>query len=171
MDIRHVVQGGPISNHLNRGVNLRKPFQDADLNSVSFQEYHPDFPHKKYTLGYGTWEVIIANFFPSFCDFHDHNSFQLLSFFNFFVENLLAGRPGGPDFYVSTVDNTVNHGPGGQSSYAIASEADPCFAKVVEGFGAVDRMHKMNVNNPGGYKRMTHYVAIKSAKILSSSEL
>ena len=32
-------------------------------------------------------------------------------------------------------------------------------------------MHKMNVNNPGGYKRMTHYVAIKSAKILSSSEL
>ena len=50
----HVVQGGPISNHLNKGVNVRKPFQDADLNSVSFQEYHPDFPHKKYTLGYGT---------------------------------------------------------------------------------------------------------------------
>ncbi len=50
---RHVVQGGPVSNHLNPGVNVRKPFADADLRSVSFQEYHPDFPHKKYTLGYG----------------------------------------------------------------------------------------------------------------------
>lgn len=50
---RHVVQGGPIANHLNRGVNLRKPFVDHDLFSVSFQEYHPDFPHVKYTLGYG----------------------------------------------------------------------------------------------------------------------
>jgi cyclophilin family peptidyl-prolyl cis-trans isomerase len=62
---RHVVQGGPVTNHLNPGANLRKPFKVADLSSVAFQEYHPDFPHKKYTLGY-------------------------------------AGRPGGPDFYVST---------------------------------------------------------------------
>lgn len=124
----HVVQGGPISNHLNSGVNVRKPFADADLSSVSFQEYHEDFPHKKYTLGY-------------------------------------AGRPGGPDFYVSTVDNTRNHGPGGQASYAIAAEADPCFAKVVKGFDAVDRMHKMSTK-PGGYMRMQHYVAIKSVKML-----
>ena len=51
----HVVQGGPISNHLSRGVNVQKPFHDADLYSVSFQEYHPDFPHKKYTLGYGMY--------------------------------------------------------------------------------------------------------------------
>ena len=76
-----------------------------------------------------------------------------------------AGRPGGPDFYVSTVDNTRNHGPGGQGSYAIKSEADPCFAKVVEGFDTVDRMQKMSVE-PGGYKRMKHYVAIKSVTIL-----
>eukprot|EP00551_Chaetoceros_affinis_P008877 CAMPEP_0203667316 /NCGR_PEP_ID=MMETSP0090-20130426/4172_1 /ASSEMBLY_ACC=CAM_ASM_001088 /TAXON_ID=426623 /ORGANISM="Chaetoceros affinis, Strain CCMP159" /LENGTH=365 /DNA_ID=CAMNT_0050531437 /DNA_START=120 /DNA_END=1217 /DNA_ORIENTATION=- len=125
----HVVQGGPVSNHLNPGVNVRKPFADADLMSVSFQEYHADFPHVKYTLGY-------------------------------------AGRPGGPDFYVSTRDNTRNHGPGGQTSYALASEADPCFAKVVKGFDAVDRMQKMSVQ-PGGYKRMTHYIAIKSVKILN----
>jgi cyclophilin family peptidyl-prolyl cis-trans isomerase len=124
----HVVQGGPISNHLNPGVNVRKPFADADLKSVSFQEYHPDFPHKKYTLGY-------------------------------------AGRPGGPDFYVSTLDNTRNHGPGGQASYAVASEADPCFAKVVEGFEAVDRMQKMSVK-PDDYSGMNHYVAIKTVKIL-----
>ena len=64
-----------------------------------------------------------------------------------------------------SIDNSINHGPGGQGSYAIASEADPCFAKVVDGFDAVDRMHKMSVK-PGGYKRMQHYVAIKSVKIL-----
>ena len=50
----HVVQGGPFPNHLNPGVDLEQPFADADLESVSFQEYHPDFPHEKYTLGYGT---------------------------------------------------------------------------------------------------------------------
>lgn len=128
----HVVQGGPTSNHLNPGVNVRKPFTDADLTGVSFQEYHPDFPHKKYTMGF-------------------------------------AGRPGGPDFYVSTVDNTRNHGPGGQGSYAIKSEADPCFAKVIEGFDAVDRMQKMSVE-PGGYKRMKNYVAIKSVTVLGHEE-
>ena len=36
-------------------MNVQKPFHDADLYSVSFQEYHPDFPHKKYTLGYGMY--------------------------------------------------------------------------------------------------------------------
>ena len=66
------------------------------------------------------------------------------------------------------MNNTRNHGPGGQSSYAIKGEADPCFAKVIEGFAAVDRIHKMSVQ-PGGYKRMVHYVAIKSAKIKQST--
>eukprot|EP00979_Chaetoceros_neogracilis_P007854 scaffold1698_cov279-Chaetoceros_neogracile.AAC.13 len=124
----HVVQGGPISNHLNPGAKVRKGFKEADLGSVVFQEYHKDFPHKKYTLGY-------------------------------------AGRPGGPDFYVSTVDNTRNHGPGGQQDYAMKSEADPCFAKVIDGFDAVDRMHSLSVQ-PGDYHRLSHYVAIKSATLL-----
>lgn len=125
---KHVVQGGPITNHLNPGANVRKAFKEADLGSVIFQEYHKDFPHEKYTLGY-------------------------------------AGRPGGPDFYVSTLDNTNNHGPGGQQSYAMKSEADPCFAKVIDGFNAVDRMHTLSVQ-PGDYNRLNHYVAIKSATLL-----
>lgn len=126
----HVVQGGPVPSHLNPGQKMHQGFKDAMLQSVGFQEYHPDFPHKKYTLGY-------------------------------------AGRPGGPDFYVSTMDNTKNHGPGGQSSYEVESEADPCFAKVIEGFEAVDRMHALKTQ-PGGYKRLVHYVGIKSAVILDS---
>jgi cyclophilin family peptidyl-prolyl cis-trans isomerase len=68
--------------------------------------------------------------------------------------------------YDESKDNTRNHGPGGQTSYAVKNEADPCFAKVVEGFDAVDRMQKLSVE-PGGYKRMKHYVAIKSVTILN----
>ena len=41
----------------------------------------------------------------------------------------LAGRPGGPDFYISKVDNSANHGPGGQSHHDLHEEADPCFGK------------------------------------------
>lgn len=95
---------------------------------MGFQEYSPNFPHVKYTVGY-------------------------------------AGRPGGPDFYVSTMDNTQNHGPGGQSSYEDPSEADPCFAKVVDGFDTVDRLAKMPVKE-GWYKAMQKNVGIKSMKIL-----
>ena len=69
--------------------------------TLAFQEYSPDFPHVKYTLGY-------------------------------------AGRPGGPQFYISTVDNTENHGPGSQGS---KTEADGCFGRVVEGKEVVDRLN------------------------------
>lgn len=58
----HVIQGGPVANHLNPGVNLMKPFKDADLASVIFQEYHEDYPHKKYTLGYGAYINSITTF-------------------------------------------------------------------------------------------------------------
>ena len=50
-----------------------------------------------------------------------------------------AGRPGGPEFYISTVDNVANHGPGSQGS---KTEADSCFAKVVDGFDVVEKMRK-----------------------------
>jgi len=76
-----------------------------------------------------------------------------------------AGRPGGPDFYISVQDNSKVHGPGGQTSYEDPTEADPCFAKVVEGFEVVDRMHQSPVK-PGGYKHMEKNVAILSMRIL-----
>lgn len=74
----------------------------------------------------------------------------------------------GPDFYVSTKDNTKVHGPGGQDSYDDPSEADPCFAKVVKGFDVVDRMAKSAVE-PGGYRRMQHYVGIRTMRMVSPS--
>mmetsp|Transcript_37619 Transcript_37619/g.90714 ORF Transcript_37619/g.90714 Transcript_37619/m.90714 type:complete len:615 (+) Transcript_37619:66-1910(+) len=44
----------------------------------------------------------------------------------------LAGRPGGPDFYINKLDNSLTHGPGGQiNEDDMHNEADPCFGKVV----------------------------------------
>lgn len=40
-----------------------------------------------------------------------------------------AGRPGGPAFYISTVDNTHNHGPGSQGS---RTEADGIIGKLLD---------------------------------------
>jgi cyclophilin family peptidyl-prolyl cis-trans isomerase len=75
----------------------------------------------------------------------------------------LAGRPGGPDFYVSVKDNTINHGPGGTEDNPI--EPDPCFAKVVEGFDVVDRMHRSPVKD-GEFSEMQDTIAITSMRIL-----
>ena len=81
-----------------------------------------------------------------------------------------AGRPGGPDFYVSVRDNTRAHGPGGQGSYDDPSEADPCFAKVVPGYEhVVERMHKSEVK-PGAYNHMVHNIAIRHMRLLSKEE-
>lgn len=62
-------------------------------------------------------------------------------------------------------DNTLNHGPGGQTEYAIPSEADPCFAKVVEGFEAVNRMAQMPVE-PGSFRAMKNNVGILYARLI-----
>jgi hypothetical protein len=50
-----------------------------------------------------------------------------------------AGRPGGPAFYISTVDNKENHGPASQGS---PTEADGCFGKIFKGIDIVKRMQK-----------------------------
>mmetsp|Transcript_10518 Transcript_10518/g.15789 ORF Transcript_10518/g.15789 Transcript_10518/m.15789 type:complete len:352 (-) Transcript_10518:19-1074(-) len=130
---RHVIQAGPSPYFANSGTNVRKGYVENRLTSVSFQEYSPEFPHVKYTMGF-------------------------------------AGRPGGPDWYVSTMDNTSNHGPGGQASYALASEADPCFAKVISGFDAVDRVHEGAVK-PGWYNGLEKNVGIKKVRLLPKDEL
>jgi cyclophilin family peptidyl-prolyl cis-trans isomerase len=58
-----------------------------------------------------------------------------------------SGRPGGPEFYINTMDNTAFHGPGGQDQHALSHEADPCFATIVEGFDVVDLMHKASMEH------------------------
>ena len=82
---------------------------------LAFQEYSPEFPHVRFSLGF-------------------------------------AGRPSSSAFYVSTVDNSKNHGPGSQGAKA-TNEADACFARVLpksegggDGLDAVKRMK----GQPGG---------------------
>ena len=72
--------------------------------SMPFQEYSPEFPHRKGTTGY-------------------------------------AGRPSGPAWYVSIMDNTVNHGPGSQQHHN-PHEADSLFGRIVQGMDdVVPRIH------------------------------
>lgn len=58
-----------------------------------------------------------------------------------------AGRPGGPEFYISTVDNSQNHGPASQGS---ATEADSCFGKIIDN-GDVEVVQRMKTQ-PGAGK-------------------
>lgn len=54
-----------------------------------------------------------------------------------------AGR--GPDFYINTRDNSESHAPGTQEHHKLDDEADPCFAKVVEGKDVVDALLKLSM--------------------------
>jgi len=76
----------------------------------------------------------------------------------------LAGRPGGPDFYISILDNTANHGPGGQGQYGLAAEADACFGRVLDdgvSIANIKRMHKFPLRTPGkGYEYFKDAVGI-----------
>ncbi|KAL3941176.1 MAG: hypothetical protein SGBAC_004430 [Bacillariaceae sp.] len=54
-----------------------------------------------------------------------------------------AGRPSGPQFYISILDNTKAHGPGSQQK-ANPNEADVNFGHVVEGMeDVVPRIHSV----------------------------
>jgi cyclophilin family peptidyl-prolyl cis-trans isomerase len=79
----------------------------------------------------------------------------------------LAGRPGGPDFYISILDNTQNHGPGGQSSYDLPSEADSCFATVLNGFDFIEKMKRLPIHPAdNGYMLLASFVTIVRARVI-----
>mmetsp|Transcript_20325 Transcript_20325/g.19632 ORF Transcript_20325/g.19632 Transcript_20325/m.19632 type:complete len:371 (+) Transcript_20325:132-1244(+) len=80
-----------------------------------------------------------------------------------------AGRPGGPAFYISTVNNVGNHGPASQGS---RSEADSCFGKVVEGEDIVDRMKKQpGAAKPSGFtQHASDNIKIVSLRLLTPDE-
>jgi hypothetical protein len=55
-----------------------------------------------------------------------------------------TGRPGGPDFYINKMDNTIVHGPGGQLQHDLDEFGDPCFAKVVDGFDTLHAIFRLS---------------------------
>ena len=76
-----------------------------------------------------------------------------------------AGRPSGPEFYISIEDNSENHGPGSQQDEN-KYEADSIIGTVIKGMedGTVARVHKM----PGRefLSNKKDWVLIKSMTIL-----
>lgn len=80
-----------------------------------------------------------------------------------------AGRPGGPDFYINKIDNSVNHGPGGQSHHDLHEEADPCFAKLVGGMEIIDELNKIPIDyNKGAL--LQNSVMIVDSRVVASRE-
>jgi len=56
-----------------------------------------------------------------------------------------TGRPGGPDWYINKANNTRTHGPGGQYQHDLEEFADPCFAKVVDGFDVLKEIFELEI--------------------------
>lgn len=80
----------------------------------------------------------------------------------------------GPNFYINTLDNSIDHGPGGQLHHTLPSDADPCFAKVVEGFNVVDdliRLGSLKNNTKGQGKHPWIDASHSSTRIVSAMML
>eukprot|EP00977_Amphora_coffeiformis_P005547 scaffold1170_cov174-Amphora_coffeaeformis.AAC.31 len=54
----------------------------------------------------------------------------------------------GPTFFINTDNNTKSHGPGGQEHHRLPEDAEPCFARVVEGVEVVDALIKYGLQSP-----------------------
>lgn len=76
-----------------------------------------------------------------------------------------AGRPGGPDFYINKIDNSENHGPGGQSHHDLHEEADPCFGKLVGGMEILQELNKIPVDGERG-SLLLHSVVIMDSRVV-----
>lgn len=127
-----VFKGG--SFHRNAG-HVLQAMVKGNQDGLAFQEYHQDFPHIKYTMGY-------AGYFPHKF-FHSLMCLYLRDFIQHYA--CVSGRPGGPAFYISTQNNKWNHGPGSQGS---KTEADSCFGIINDetSRAVVNRM----TTQPGG---------------------
>jgi hypothetical protein len=88
-----------------------------DQQTLAFPEYHTDYPHEEYTVGFAEL---------------------------------------GPTFYINTIDNTKDHGPGGQDHYRLPGDADPCFARIIEGQQAVASLIKFGLEANNRVKNGDH---------------
>jgi cyclophilin family peptidyl-prolyl cis-trans isomerase len=76
----------------------------------------------------------------------------------------LSGRPGGPNFYINTHDNSESHGPGG---YAADGSADACFGRITRGWDAIHRINGLTGSlQEGDWKEIQPATSIRSIRIL-----
>mmetsp|Transcript_20071 Transcript_20071/g.47180 ORF Transcript_20071/g.47180 Transcript_20071/m.47180 type:complete len:559 (-) Transcript_20071:18-1694(-) len=77
-----------------------------------------------------------------------------------------AGRPGGPDFYVNKIDNSVNHGPGGQGHHDLHEEADPSFGRIVRGVEIIQELNRIPTDGARGHL-LKYPVVIVEARVMA----
>jgi hypothetical protein len=96
--------------------------------------------------------------FPEYSDFYRHEKYTVG----------FSGRPGGPEWYINSLDNYESHGPGKQNHSKILNDADPCFAEIVKGKEVIDLMHRISLEalqrkeNEGGFE----FSKIETARIV-----
>ena len=49
----HVLQASHVPYFANRDADIYKPFVEANLERLAFQEYSQDYAHERYTMGFG----------------------------------------------------------------------------------------------------------------------
>lgn len=88
----------------------------------------------------------------------------------------LSGRPAGPIFYVSLVNNQAVLGPKTDpdsdfGAFGLPPQADPCFAKVVRGEETIERINRQPVRDGDTQIRMLQeFVTITKASVLPSAD-
>jgi len=89
----------------------------------------------------------------------------------------LSGRPAGPIFYISLINNQANLGPRksssdeGMGAFGLPPQADPCFAKVVRGEDSIERINRLPVRDGDTQIRMLQeFVTITRAMVVPSEE-
>lgn len=113
----HVLQAGP------------QNFEEDDTEIPLGES--PRYPALKPFKDLGLEELA----FPEYSDTFPHQTWTLG----------FTGRPGGPDFYINKVDNSLAHGPGGQTHHVLHEQGDSCFAKIVQGREHVARIYQQAV--------------------------
>lgn len=104
--------------------------------------------------------------FPEYSDQFPHSKYTVA----------FAGY--GPTFYINTMDNEESHSPGMQQHHVLPNEADPCFAKIVEGFDVFDELLRLGLRQKKSLTKVTHewadaahaWTHIVSAKIVQTRE-
>ena len=80
-----------------------------------------------------------------------------------------AGRGGGNAFYINTIDNSKNHGPGTDRG-GKDPEADTNFGRIIEGEDVVYLMKKQpgGEGSPNGFvKGKENFIEIQSLKLIT----
>lgn len=162
VNANHLVQAGPVPNfkHLER-------FQEKGLSKFLFREYSKNYPHQQHTLGFAGPELSSTNFYISMEDNTDiHGPDRHKSSIQREREDLqIINNNGKNNSKQKATITAFVHPTDGTTATDYMDEADPCFAKVIFGYSAVNRIHTSEVMDSDGLS-MKHNVVIGSMNIM-----